>query len=394
VNSASNQTQLNAMDAPTVIVAAIVVSAVGALFYNMLPMYMGAAQDSKGLDNAALGFISSAFFFGYNVVTLSAFYWIRKWNWRRVTLCCMPLAALGLLGGEMVQGYAALLAVTALAGGAFAALYGIGTTILSDTSNPARWFGLKIAAEGAMGAVLFLILPGTLVASYGFAGLIAGMLCAMLLLAPLLLLLPVRGVKSHQQEQEEYSSWDDLPESVNHWAIWSVLLAALVFFAGTSAVWAFMERLGSNAGYAPQSIAGLLAVSLVFATLGSLGSAVLGKYFGNARPFFACLLAILASLLILGTATSFFSYAVGCCLFTGAFGAGLPFAVAEIAELDVDGRYAVLSVPAIGLGAMIGPGIAGLVYTGESALFILSLVGATMLVAGVLVAFAQQRKLA
>ena len=389
---AARPNQLNPMDAATVIVAAIVVSAVGALFYNLLPMYMGAAQDSKGLDNAALGFISTAFFFGYNIVTLSAFYWIRKWNWRQLTLCCLPLAAVGLLGGALVESYPALLAVTALAGGAFAALYGLGTTILSDTSNPARWFGLKIAAEGALGAVLFLILPGTLLASYGFTGLIAGMLITMLVLAPLLLLLPARGVKSHQQEEEEYSSWDDLPESVNHWAIWSALLAALVFFAGSSAVWAFMERLGSNAGYDPQSIAGLLAASLVFATLGSLVSAVLGKYFGNVRPFLVCMLAIVVSLLILGGAASFSSYAVGCCLFTAAFGAGLPFAVAEIAELDVDGRYAVLSVPAIGLGAMIGPGTAGLVYTGDSAHTILYLVGASMITAAALMGFAQQRK--
>ncbi|MCZ6831246.1 MAG: hypothetical protein O7F73_16980, partial [Gammaproteobacteria bacterium] len=219
-----------------------------------------------------------------------------------------------------------------------------------------------------------------------------GMLLCMLLLSPLLLLLPARGVKSHEQELAELSVWDDMPESVNHWAIWSALLAALVFFIGTSAVWAFMERLGSNAGYNPQSVAGLLAVSLVFATMGSLGSAALGKKFGNARPFLVCLLAVLCALLILGTAENFAAYAIGCCVFTAAFGAGLPFAVAEIAELDVDGRYAVLSVPAIGLGAMIGPGTAGLVYTGDSPVAILSLVAVTMIVAAVLVGFAQQRK--
>ena len=38
---------------------------------------------------------------------------------------------------------------------------------------------------------------------------------------------------------------------------------------------------------------------------------------------------------------------------------GVPFAVAEIAELDVDGRFVIFSVPAIGLGAMVGPGVAG-----------------------------------
>ncbi|MCZ6829139.1 MAG: MFS transporter, partial [Gammaproteobacteria bacterium] len=335
---------------------------------------------------------STAFFFGYNIVTISAFYWIRKWNWRRVTIICLPIAAAGLLAGSLVQGYAALLAVTAVAGGAFAALYGLGTTILSDTSNPARWFGLKIAAEAGVGAILFLVLPGTLIASHGFSGLVVGMLLTMLLLSPLLWLLPARGVKSHAQEQQEYSALDELPESVNHWAIWSALFAALVFFSGSSAVWAFMERLGNNAGYDSQTIATLLAVTLGCATMGSLGSAMLGKYFGNARPFLVCLLVILCSLLLLGSATDFTTYAMGCCLFTAAFGAGLPFAVSEIAELDVDGRYAVLSVPAIGLGAMIGPGTAGVAYAGDSPVLVLSMVAATMFVAAALMGNAQKRK--
>lgn len=55
--------QKNAMDAGTVIAAAIIASAIGALFYNVLPIYMGTAQDYRGLDNREIGFLSSAFFF-------------------------------------------------------------------------------------------------------------------------------------------------------------------------------------------------------------------------------------------------------------------------------------------------------------------------------------------
>jgi predicted MFS family arabinose efflux permease len=61
----------------------------------------------------------------------------------------------------------------------------------------------------------------------------------------------------------------------------------------------------------------------------------------------------------LNTPESFDAYAVGACLQTFAFGFVLPIAIAEVAELDHDGRYIILSVPAIGIGAMAGPGIAG-----------------------------------
>ena len=35
----------NPMDATSVILSAIVISSMGALFYNLLPMYLGTAQD-------------------------------------------------------------------------------------------------------------------------------------------------------------------------------------------------------------------------------------------------------------------------------------------------------------------------------------------------------------
>lgn len=387
-----NNKPQNPMDATTVILSAIVISSIGALFYNLLPMYLGTAQDSKGLANAQIGFISTAFFLGYNVITIWAFYWIRKWNWRRVTLVATPIAALGLYASTLTDSYYALLVATAVSGGAFAAIYGIGTTILSDTSNPARWFGLKIAAEATSGALLLLVLPGTVIAHYGFNGMILGILLAILFLSPFLFLLPARGNKSHEEEVKEYVQLDQQPESINHWAIWSAIFATLVFFTGVSAVWAFMERLGSNAGFDPGSIGILLAVSLGFATLGSLAAAGIGKHFGNIKPFLLALVLMAVGLTFLAEPGTFIMYSIGCCLFALAFGAGLPFAVAEIAELDVDGRYVILSVPAIGLGAMIGPGAAGFLYSGESAQLVLSIVAIALVIAAGLMWNAHRNK--
>ncbi|MGI9284855.1 MAG: hypothetical protein ACR2P1_05670, partial [Pseudomonadales bacterium] len=76
--------QKSPMDAPSIILSALVLSAIGAVYYNMMPLYMGMAQDYRQLDNRAIGFLSSAFFLGYNVATSSAFFWIRRWNWRLI----------------------------------------------------------------------------------------------------------------------------------------------------------------------------------------------------------------------------------------------------------------------------------------------------------------------
>ena len=154
-----------------------------------------------------------------------------------------------------------------------------------------------------------------------------------------------------------------------------------------------MERLGNSAGFDPGSIGILLAVSLGFATVGSLTAAGIGKKYGNIHPFLLSLVLIGAALTFLMDSSTMAIYSIGCCLFALAFGAGLPFAIAEIAELDVDGRYVILSVPAIGMGAMIGPGVAGLLYGGESALLVLGLVAASMVVAAGLMWSAHKHKL-
>lgn len=344
-------------DSAPVIISALVISAIGALFYNVLPLFLGVAQDYRQLGNRQIGFVSVAFFIGYNAVTIWAFFWIRKWNWRVTTWIALPMAFLGLLAAAWSDNFWLLLSSTALAGGGFAAVYGIGTTIIADTSNPARWYGFKIAGEAFPGALLLFLLPQTLIPQYGLSGMVYGMLIACVVLIPFLLTLPAHGLKSLDNDGEYMLTLE--PASIDRRPIWYALAATLLFFTAASGIWAFIERMGHSLGFEQETIGTLLAVTLFFATGGSLATAWLGERFGNIGPFIVSAGAFLLSLLALSTVEDFTSYAAGTCVLTFAVGAGLPFAVAEVAELDVDGRFVILSVPAIGMGAMIGPGVAG-----------------------------------
>lgn len=354
--SAEGSEARNPMDAASVLMAAIAASAIGALFYNVLPLYLGTAQDYRGLDNRAIGFLTSAFFLGYNVVTASAFFWIRRFGWRHVIAVAVPVAALAMYTGTLVDNYAVLLLSVAVAGGAFAATYGVGTTILGDTSNPARWYGIKIAAEALTGAVLLFVLPAIVIERWGFNGMVVGVIVAMVVLAPFLFWTPARGAKAVQSEEEDFTQ----TEIVQSPFIWAALLALLLFFSGASAIWAFMERIGANGGHDPVAVGTLLSVTLIFAVAGSITAAALGGRIANARQFVGGAALFVISLFFLNAALDFTQYAIGACIVTFAIGFMLPVAVTEIAELDSDGRYIVLSVPAIGTGAMVGPGVAGI----------------------------------
>ena len=345
------------------IIPALAISAIGALFYNTLPLYVGAAQDGLNLSNREVGLLPAAFFAGYNLVTVGAFFWIRRWNWRVATTIWLPVAILGLLGSTFFPSRLGLFLSTAISGGGFAALYGIGTTILADTSNPARWYGMKIALEAVPGAALLFILPSTLIADYGFPGVVYALVGVSLLMSVFLATLPA---SSDVERNSEAVALGSSAEAVHSFAIWLALLGTLLFFSAASGLWAFIERMGSALAFEAGAIGTLLSITLIFATLGSLTTAWIGKRLGNVKPFIvSAVLMILASGMLYGTPT-FTLYAMGAGLLTFGIGMGLPFAVAEVADLDADGRYIILSVPAIGSGAMIGPAVAGALAAGDS----------------------------
>lgn len=367
----------NPFDRARVIVPALAISAIGALFYNVLPLYLGAAQDDRGLGNQEIGFLTAAFFLGYNLVTIWAFFWIRRWNWRSATAVWIPVALLGLGAGTFSESYAVLLLATAVAGGGFAAVYGIGTTVLADTSDTARWYGVKIAAEAFPGAILLFLLPATLADSHGFNGVVAGMLAMVVLLSLAAWTLPAAG--RHDLNALTETELDQQFLELDRRAVWAALIATFAFFSAASGMWAFIERMGAQRGFPAEAIGNLLAVSLIAATGGSLMTAWLGQRFGNTRPFFFTCGLFLLALYMLAGEPGFTIYAVGAGILTFAIGMGLPFAIAEVAKLDSDGRFVILSVPAIGFGAMLGPAAAGVLAESGSFAVVLIVAGGAIL---------------
>jgi predicted MFS family arabinose efflux permease len=220
-----------------------------------------------------------------------------------------------------------------------------------------------------------------------------GLIIVMVFMSPFLFWTPAHGVKSPESEVLPI----DVPEPAASGRpaqtpfIWGAILATLVFFAGASAIWAFIERIGAQVGHDPSAVGVLLAVTLVFAVIGSLVAAVLGGRFGNVRPFIAGAGVFLAALVALGESQSFSLYAMGACAVTFAIGYMLPIAVTEIADLDTDGRYVVLSVPAIGVGAMTGPGIAGVLTQSGNYAPMLIFGAMTIVIASILIAVAAAR---
>ena len=88
-------------------------------------------------------------------------------------------------------------------------------------------------------------------------------------------------------------------------------------------------------------------------------AAALGDRFGTLKPFVAACTIYLISLPILTQRADFTAYTAAACLLMFSVGLENPYVFSIVSEMDNDGRYTILVVPAIGLGAMIAPGVAG-----------------------------------
>lgn len=353
----SNPSIDNPLDKAGPIVAAIAISVIGALFYNLLPIVLGTAQDYRQLDNQQIGLIGSAFYAGYTLVVISAFFWIRRINWRLAAYIAMPIAAAGMYLGTLNTSYPLLLISVFMAGGAFSAVYGLGTTALGDTTHATKWFGVKIAVEAGSGVILLFMLPGLIIKPWGFDGLLIALAIIVLLFIPFVYFLPARGHKGELEVLSQEIS--PANSSTNLFAVWAAIAATAFFFTGETAAWAFIERIGNDAGFEAELLGRILALTLIFAVLGSCVVAAIGERFGYHLPIVTAGLIFFAGLLCLTGADHLMIYILGCCVVMFSVGFGIPLYVSFVAHLDLDGRYVVLTVPAIGFGAMVGPGAAG-----------------------------------
>lgn len=371
----SKSPQSNQMNRPGVILAGVLISALGAMTYNLLPLFLGTVQDFLTLSDWSVGILGSSFFAGFTLTSITAWLWIRRFNWRVVGFSAIPIAAAALLSVSLTESYLLMTIEIAIAGGAFSVLYGIGTTVLGDTSQAARWYGLKIACEAALGVALLLILPGAVIQRWGFSGLMVAMVIVLIIFSPLLAGLPARGTKGAglATEKHEFA----MVPAVRA-ALWLGLAAVLIYLFCTTMIWAFVERIAHDAGFDAVVTGNALSLSLILAVCGSVAAVILGERYGLSLPLAFAALLLLVSLVLLGDMDSLTSYTMAICLFSFSFGLGLPYTVSVVSYLDINGRFVVLTVPAIGVGVMFAPAMGGMLmgYGGNNALLITGAVSA------------------
>ncbi|MEH6471305.1 MAG: MFS transporter [Halopseudomonas sp.] len=349
------QTDVNRV---TAITAASLISAAGSAVFLLLPLLLGGAAEALVLDDERTGLIASSYFLGFLLVCLSAPLWIRRLNWRRVGWGGFGLLSGGLLAGAYSDNYNLLLTAMALSGIGAGTVFGLAICVISDTREPDRNFGFKLVAEQVIGAALLFLLPVFVTPVWGFKGLMVSLAVVLGLLALAIPWLPERSARDSNQAGTSTGSAGNFP-------VWIALTALMVYFAGLSGLWAFVERLAADHLISAEAIGQALSIGVIGGGFGALAAGLLADRFGRVWPLLGSTLVLGGVLAIYAGPLTAFSFTLGTVLFSGVWNFGLAYQMGMVVSLDRKGNLSVLISSFLSLGAIIGPALAGMLIRGD-----------------------------
>jgi MFS family permease len=153
---------------------------------------------------------------------------------------------------------------------------------------------------------------------------------------------------------------------------------------GYSGIYAFVERIGVDSGLSGQQIGLVLSLTIITGMIGALGAASLGDRYGKIKPHIAGAVGAVITILLLNSQTNLASYSLAIIFLTLSLNFWLAYMLGAVAAIDTSGRFAVLTTAALGVGATIGPAIAGGLING-SIFLPMFIFAAAAIIAGLLV---------
>ena len=341
--------------------AASLCAAVGAILFNALPAFVGAVAESLNYSNAQLGSIVSSYFIGHTIMTIVMGLTLRRYNLHLAARLFTSLTALCFFLAMFVNDYQVMLVILFLAGIGGGSLFVFSMAVLTLSARATRNIGLAFFSQLALGGLTVYLCSALITPSWG----ISGVAC----LLGLLFLCTVVFLTGVFKRQEVITAVQKQPEESMESVTFAfrlrptvILLMLTIFFAGMTAVWTFIERIGNSAGFSPSFLGTVLMVALLLGCVASLITIVLDNRVGLRLPIGVCCVMGVGSMLLLQGAglNDASAYAASAFAFQFAWVLAVNYIAAGVAYFDDNGSHAPLLPASMGIGIIIGPSIAGL----------------------------------
>lgn len=324
----------------------------GGLFWAFLPFFIGLNISSGGFSQTQAGALGSSYLIGFSAASLTALWWVRRFNWRTLALVAAVVVIGALISLGRADSYQASLFLVCTIGVMMGSFWTIAYRIFSASSDPERSFAIGIVVSYSVLALISFVVGRYIVPQYGLPG-SSYFLSALILLLGLSALFLPQGSETVDTDEGGVSLRPSLP-----------VVLALLGLLGTgfafAAVWAFAERIGASAGYDASQVSPVIAWNLLASALGSGAATLLGMRMGRLVPLVGGMLLMLISVSSLMQLTHFWVYAAAMAGLGFTVGFVLPYQMGNIAALDSKNQFVVLIAAAQGIGSALGPWLGGI----------------------------------
>lgn len=327
----------------------LLIAMMGASVTILMPLLVGAFTDSGLFSTTQVGYLASAEIAGILISSASAYLWVRRIPWRSWTqLSLLAFIACNLATSWIVT-YELVVLLRFVAGLACGVSYAIALAALGDQSRVDKAFGVMVTIQVIFGTAGFALLP-YVIGPFGYAGIYQ---CFNLFLL-MAFVLSFFSFPTNQKPQKAFR--------IDLHGRW---LAAGLVFAGTIAyyfaqgtVWAYLERIGVNAGLSVAEVGAILGVGFAISAIGSMMSSWFVSHIGRNRSLIitaAVQLPCLAALYWLSEGNAWLVYAIATIIYQVFWSFIVPIMMAIFNDVDKSGRLIVFCVTAFKIGLVLGP---------------------------------------
>lgn len=334
----------------------------------LMPLIVGGVIDDYGFTEQQAGTMASLEGSGLVCGILLSALWIRKLSWTTTLMAGLLLYAFLNIISASFSDFQILATIRMLIGLIAGSVFAIVCAAMGDNREPDRAFGIGQAIQGVMMAAIFasapLFMDGKSVGMVFYV--LAGLGLAMLLCLPKF---PASGI-------EHVKSTGD-GDTTNMYLIWAGLIGGTLYYISIFGFWAFVERIGLNAGLDSDTINYALSVSLIAAIAGGFIAALASVRFGRSVPLVIVLIGQLFALFALMGEFTVSIYYIATSLYQFLYIIATCYLLGVIAALDNKGKYVVMMNGFLGIGAAIGPSLAAsMISDGDySGINIMAMVG-------------------
>ena len=370
---------MEAINAMRTTIGVASIGSVAVLVFALLPVISGVLASRFMLDDMQTGVAATAYFAAYAVITSTAGFWVRRFNWRKLLKLGFLAMIIGLSSCVLAESFAVAQISLALVGVGAGLLFPISFTIASEMKNTDRVFAVKLTAEQLVPAAMLFLLTSSFLLVDAYADLFLIILLGVIVGSLSILLVP-----DNMRQPESRVRSNDGKRGNLLLAIFA-LTGLLINFSGFAGIWAFLERIASSSRLDPEFTERWIAIGLVMSGVGPLCVAFIGERLDRRVAIAAASTMTVFCLLLLSGETTEFKYAAALFLLPLAFYFSISYMLAIVADVDYNGKVSSLMSFVLAVGAISGPPLFGYLRSingpALEVMGVLLLVGAALMIA-------------